>query len=105
MSDNMIFGSTSLSQLFCLDAGTGMTAWMDTTKHDRSGFASILDAGKVIMALPSSSHLIVYKPDGKGYSELANIKVADTPTYAHPVIAGNRIFIKDEKNITLWTLK
>jgi len=105
MKENMIFGSTSQSQLFCLDAATGMTAWMDTTKHDRSGFASILDAGKVIIALPSSSQLIVYKPDSKAYTELASIKVAETPVYAHPVIAGNRIFIKDAENITLWTIK
>ena len=57
------------------------------------------------MALPSSSHLIVYKPVGKEYKELDKIKVANTPTYAHPVIAGNRIFIKDEQSITLWTIK
>ncbi len=105
LKGKMIFGCTSQGELYCLDEGTGKTAWADTTKNDRSGFAATLDAGKVIMALPSSAQLIVYKPDSKAYSELARIKVADTPVYAHPVIAGNRIFIKDENNITLWTIK
>jgi outer membrane protein assembly factor BamB len=105
LSNDLIFGYSSLGQLFCLDAASGTTAWVDTVKHDRSGFAAILDAGKVIMALPSSSQLIVYKPDSKGYAELARIKVADTPVYAHPVIAGSRIYIKDQEKITLWTIK
>lgn len=105
LKDNKIFGSTNLGQLFCLDAGTGQTEWVDTIKHDRGGFAATLDAGPVMMVLPSSSQLIVYKPVGNEYTELDKIKVADTPTYAHPVISGNRIYIKDEKSITLWTIK
>jgi len=105
LKDNMLFGSTNQSYLFCLDATTGKTEWVDTVKHDRSGFAAILDVGPVIMALPSNSQLIVYKPVAKEYTELDKIKVADTPTYAHPVIAGNRIYIKDNENITLWIIK
>ena len=53
------------------------------------------------MALPSNSELIVFKPSNKTYEEVAKIKVADTPTYAHPVIAGNRIFIKDQDSVAL----
>jgi outer membrane protein assembly factor BamB len=105
LKDNMIFGSTNQGQLFCLDARTGKTLWMDETPRDRSGFTSTLDVGSAIMALPSNSQLIVYRPAGKGFDELASLKVADTPTYAHPVISGNRIFIKDQESIILWTIK
>jgi len=105
LKDNMVFGYTNQGQLFCLDAVNGNTAWIDTIKHDRSGFAAIVEAGPVLMALPSNSRLIVYKPVGKEYSELDQLKAADTPIYAHPVISGNRIFIKDMDKITLWTIK
>lgn len=105
LKDDLIFGSTNQGKFFCLDAENGATQWVDTINHDRSGFAATLDAGPVIISLPSNSHLFVYKPAGKEYAELDKIKVADTPTYAHPVISGNRIYIKDEKNITLWTIK
>jgi outer membrane protein assembly factor BamB len=105
LKDDMIYGSTNMDYLFCLDAGSGETAWMDTIKNGRGGFAAILDAGDVVMALPGNSHLIVYEPLGKEYRELDRLKVADTPTYAHPVIAGNRIYIKDEENITLWIIE
>ena len=105
LKDDMIFGSTNQGKLFCLDAVTGQTEWVDTINHDRSGFAATLDVGSAIMALPSSSQLIVYKAVGKVYTELDKIKVANTPVYAHPVISGNRIFIKDQESITLWTIK
>jgi len=57
------------------------------------------------MALPSSSELIVYKPSDKEYSELARIKVSETPSYSHPVIAGNRIFIKDQDTVTMFVIE
>ena len=67
--------------------------------------AAILDAGAVILALPSTSELIAFKPTREAYAELARIKVAETPTYAHPVIAGNRIFVKDQETLSLCTME
>jgi outer membrane protein assembly factor BamB len=60
--------------------------------------------GPVILSLPSTSELIVFKPSGKEYAELARIKVAETPVYAHPVVAGNRVFVRDQDSLILWTL-
>ena len=65
----------------------------------------MLDVGPAIMALPGSSELIFIKPVKDQYTELANIKIADLATYATPVVAGDRIFIRDEQNITLWKIK
>jgi len=105
LKDGLLFGLSDGSNLFCINAQTGQTAWTDATQHGRGGFAAIVDAGSCLLALPSSSELIAYEPDGKQYAELARIKVSDTPIYAHPVIAGNRIFIKDEQNVTMFTIQ
>ena len=48
--------------------------------------------------------MIAFKPDRTQYAEVAKIKLSDTPTYAHPVIAGKRIFVKDHDAVTLWML-
>ncbi|GAI36480.1 unnamed protein product, partial [marine sediment metagenome] len=96
LKDGLLFGLSDRSNLFCINAKTGQTAWTDSTPRGRGGFAAIVDAGSVILALPSNSELIAFKPSGKEYAELARIKVSDTPTYAQPVIAGNRVFIKDK---------
>jgi outer membrane protein assembly factor BamB len=105
LRDGLLFGLSNNSNLFCINAKTGQTAWTDDTQRGRGGFGAIVSAGSCLMALPSSSELIVYKPDGKQYSELAVIKVSETPTYAHPVIAGNRIFIKDQDTVTMFVLE
>jgi outer membrane protein assembly factor BamB len=105
LKNDLLFGYSDMGNLFCINAQSGKTAWVDSTKHDRGGFAAILDAGPVILALPSSAELIAIEPDAEKYTEVAKIKVADTPTYAHPVIAGNRIYIKDEESLALWMIK
>ncbi|MHC4727571.1 MAG: PQQ-binding-like beta-propeller repeat protein [Planctomycetota bacterium] len=101
LKDGLLFGLSDGGNLFCINTENGQTAWTDNTQYDRGGFTAIVDAGSCLMALPSSSELIVYKPSKNRYEELTKIKVADTPTYAHPVIAGKRIFIKDQESVAL----
>jgi outer membrane protein assembly factor BamB len=105
LKDGLLFGLSDKGNLFCLDAKTGQTAWTDATKRDGSGFTALVDAGPCLMALPSSAELTVFKPDGKQYEELAKIKVSDTAVYAYPVVAGNRVFSKDQETVTLWTIQ
>ncbi len=103
LKDGLLFGLTDRGSLFCLNAETGKEAWMDTARHGR-GFAAVLDAGSCMLALPSTSELIAFKPSGKAYAQLARIKVADTATYAHPVVAGNRVFVRGKETVTLLTI-
>jgi outer membrane protein assembly factor BamB len=105
LSDGLLFGLSDRGNLFCINAKTGQTAWVDDTQRDRSGFAAMVSAGPYIMALPSSAELIVFKPSAEKYSEVAVIKVSDTPIYAHPVIAGNRIFIKDQDTVAMFVIE
>ena len=63
----------------------------------------MLDAGSVILALTGDSELIAFKPSDKEYTELARIKVASTELWAHPVVAGKRVFVRDLDSVTLWT--
>ena len=71
----------------------------------RGGYGSLVDAGPVLFALTPASQLIAFAPSGQAYTELARIKVADTPTHAYPVLSGNRIFTKDQDSVTLWAVE
>jgi len=102
LKDGLLFGLSDKGMLYCIDAKTGKTAWTGTTKL--SNFGAIVDAGPVLLALPEKSGLIAFKPDAKQYEELARITVSSTPVYATPVVAGNRIFVKDAGAVTLWTV-
>ena len=102
LKDGLLFGLSEKRNLYCINAQTGKTAWTDTNRL--SNFGAILDAGSVLLALPENSGLIAFKPGDKQYEELARIKVSETPIYATPVVAGNRIFVKDRDAVTLWTV-
>jgi outer membrane protein assembly factor BamB len=103
LRDGLLFGLSDRSNFFCLDAKSGQTLWTDEAKRGR--FGAIVDAGSVLLALPEKSGLIAFKPSDKQYEELAKIKVSDGPIYAHPVVSGRRIFIKDRSAVTLWTVE
>ncbi|MGO8678127.1 MAG: PQQ-binding-like beta-propeller repeat protein [Limisphaerales bacterium] len=103
LKSGLIFGLSQRGSFFCLDAKTGKTDWTDST-GGRGQFGSVVDAGSVLLGLTAKSTLIAFEPSDKGYTELASIKVANTQTYAYPVLAGNRLFIKDQNSLTLWTI-
>jgi outer membrane protein assembly factor BamB len=103
LKDGYLYGLSHQGRFFCLNAGTGKVAWKDEGSH--KNFGAILDAGSVILALPSDSELIAFKPDSKEYTELFRMKVSDNSVYAHPVVAGNRIYVKDQETLTLWTIE
>jgi len=104
LRDGLLFGLSDSGNLFCINAKTGQTAWKDETMRDKGGFGPVVSAGSCLLALPSSSELVVFQPTDKQYSEVAKIKVAQTATYATPVLAGNRIYVKDAESLSLWTL-
>lgn len=70
-----------------------------------AGYGSLTDAGSVLLALTPASELIVFQPGDKQYTEVARIKVASTPVYAYPVLAGNRLLVKDRESLTMWTIE
>jgi outer membrane protein assembly factor BamB len=103
LKEGLLFAISNRGNFYCLNTQTGQTAWTDT--NPLGGFGAIVDVGSVLLALPEKAGLIVLKPDGKQYSEITRYKVADTPTYAHPVVSGNRVFVRDQDSVTLWTIE
>ena len=105
LKDGLLYGLSDKGNLFCLNAKTGQMAWTDAAKRGPGNFGAILDAGSVILALPSSSELIAFKPGDKQYEEVAKIKVAETPTYAYPVVAGNKVFVRDQDSVAMLVIE
>jgi hypothetical protein len=115
LKDGFLYGLSSTGSLFCINAKDGKTAWTGPQMGAGGGgggggrgmgrasnFGAIVDAGSVLIALPalpSSSEMIVFKPSEKAYEEVAKIKVADSPSYAYPVLTGNKVFVKDQQSI------
>jgi outer membrane protein assembly factor BamB len=97
LKDGFLYGFTDQKRIYCVNAATGQTAWIDNAVN--SDFSTIVDCGSVIIGLTSTDNLLVLKPDSKEYSEVVKYKVSDTPIYGYPVISGNSIYIKDAETL------
>lgn len=102
LKDGFLYGFSDTRKIYCLNALTGETVWIDTNMT--SDFATIVDCGSILIGLPSTANLLVFKPESKGYSEIVRYKVSETPVFAFPVIAGNNIYIKDAESLILYKI-
>lgn len=99
LAGDFLFGLSDreFGQLFCLDAKSGKTLWKSAGRMECS--ASILNAGSAWLVLTTRSQLLVVKPGGKEFQTIAEYRVSDSRTEAHPVLLGDRILIKDKTTL------
>lgn len=89
-------------QYFAVDPATGKTLW--TSAERQAAQAAIVTAGSVWFSLEDDGELIVVRTSATAFEPLQRYKVSDTPTWSPPAISGNRIFVKDQSTLALWTL-
>ena len=92
-----------LGKLYCLNAVSGKTCWADTTSQNR--FASILDLGKILLSLPAHGRMLFYEPNPEKYVQKVMYKVSESEVYAHPLVVGDKIFVKEQEMLTCWQVK
>ena len=104
VSGDLLFGFShrNKGQFFCLDGRTGATLW---TSQGRQGEnAAILIAGDVLFLLTNDAELIIARKHAGKFEPLRRYSVAQSPTWAHPVVLGHQILIKDASSLALWSL-
>ena len=104
LSGDLLYGFSHLKkgQIFCLDARTGATLW---TGPPRGGDNSaMLASATTLYSLTPDSQLLIAKPTAKGLNEIRHYEVADSPTWAHPVVLSDGFLIKDLKSIARWSV-
>jgi outer membrane protein assembly factor BamB len=91
------FSHKKKGQFFCLDAATGKTLWLSEGRQGDN--ASLVAAGGAILALVTEGELIVFEAGGAAFKVLRRYTVAETPTWAHLVVVGNGILVKDADSL------
>lgn len=103
LKDGYLYGfSGQGGKMFCINAGNGQTAWEGETVFQ--SFGSLVDAGSHIIGLSGNSKFVVLNPNGQKFDVVSLMDLTEKGIYAHPIISGNRIFIKDEASVILFTL-
>ena len=94
----MIIAPVIDGRLQALDADTGKTVWQSPGRMGEN--AAILNlGGKVLVFLTNDAKLIVQPASAKTYSPVVEYTVAASPTWAHPLVLGRKILIKDETSL------
>jgi outer membrane protein assembly factor BamB len=108
MSTGVVIGDTlygfsprNSGQFFALDARSGKTLWL--TEGRVADNAAVVGAGALWMALEDDAELVVSRANPAKFEPLRRYTVAESATWAQPVVSGNRILVKDVSSVTLWT--
>ena len=110
MSTGVLIGDTlygfsprNSGQFFALDAKTGRTLWL--TEGRQAENAAVVRAGTLWLALEDDAELVVARANRSAFEPLRRYTVADSETWAQPVVSGRRLFVKDVSTVALWTLE
>lgn len=103
--DGVLYGLSHLNsgQYFALDLVSGTVLWKSEPRQAEN--ASILRAGNTIFSLEDDAELVVLKASRTAFEVVHRYTVADSATWPHPTIAGDRLFVKDVSTLALWSFK
>ena len=109
LSNPVVFGGAlyglsqrSSGEYFALDAQTGKVLWLGPPRQATN--TAVVKAGDLLFLLNDDGELIVARASRVAFEPLKRYTVADGATWAQPAISGERIFVKDVKSLTLWTV-
>jgi len=87
-------------QFFAMDPASGRVLWKSEPRQGEN--AALLVLGDYVLALTTGSELIVFDPAAESFKPLARWKMADSPTWAHPIWTIRGVLVKDWDTLTLW---
>ena len=101
---DLLFGLTNKNagQYFGVDAKTGKTLWVSPGRQ--AGNAAHREGRRFLVSLEDDGDLVVARSSQTAFDQVRKYKVADGETWAEASLSGNRIFVKDLNNVTMWTL-
>jgi len=101
--DKLLFGMTERrrGQLFCADASDGRILWRGPPRLGEN--AALLTDAKVLVVLTTEAQLLVVAADPDSYQQLASYRVAESATWAHPVVIAGGVLIKDSDTLAFWS--
>jgi outer membrane protein assembly factor BamB len=88
-------------QFFALDASTGKVLWLGRPRIATN--TAVVYAADILFFLNNDAELIVLKANPDRFDPIRTYRVADSATWAQPLISGRRIFVKDTRLLSLWT--
>jgi outer membrane protein assembly factor BamB len=90
-------------QLFALDAATGRTLWLGEPRQGDN--AALIAADDRLLVQNVSGEIAIGAVGADGWKPEKRYTVADSATWAHPALVGDRLVIKDAQAVTVWSFR
>jgi len=105
LAGDLIFGFSHYKkgEFFCIDARTGVTQW--TSPPRQGDNVAVLVSGGNLILLRDEGELVIAKASGKAFEPLRRYTVAESPTWAHPLVMQNGVVIKDKTALAFWSVE
>lgn len=89
--------------LICINFKTGETAWQARSV----GKGSLVAADGMLYVLSERQQVALVEATPEKYIERGRIKTQDhgRPSWAHPVVAGGRLYIRDQQSLTAYDVR
>jgi outer membrane protein assembly factor BamB len=102
--EGVLYGLSHLNsgQYFALDLDAGRVLWKSEPRQATN--AAMVRAGTTIFALEDDAELVVLRASRERFDPIRRYEVATAETWAQPAISGQRVYVKDVSNLTLWTI-
>ncbi len=102
LASDTLFGFSHLKkgQLFAMDAATGKTLWLGPPRGGDN--AAVLASASTLVSLNNEGQLTIAHASSKGYDLVRQYTVAESPTWAHPLVLPDGVLIKDLGSLARW---
>jgi outer membrane protein assembly factor BamB len=94
------FSHRASGQYFALDLATGKVLWLGPPRAGEN--AAFAKAGDLLVILRDDAQLVIARDSRTALAPIASYTVADSATWAQPVLSADRILIKDVSGLTMW---
>jgi outer membrane protein assembly factor BamB len=103
LCEDLLFGLSHFKrgQLFCMDPNSGKVFWKGEGRQ--GDYAGLLTSGDLLFVQRTDGEFLVVEATHEAFRRLAQHTVANSPTWAHPVILGSKLLIKDSTSLSLWS--
>ena len=81
--------------LVCVEAKTGKLCW----SGKRYGMGQLLAAEKKLIVVTDQGEIVLLAADASGPRELGRLEVFDYKTWNTPALAGNQLFLRNERDM------
>ena len=87
-------------RMICFDLAAGAEAWRSDKRFGT--YWSLVAGGDKLLALDNRGTLCLLRANPKEFELLAEIKVAESETWAHLAVAGDQLAVRDLTGLTLF---